>query len=71
MPPAVVVETADSHSEEGSKEIEVLEMQNLSAPSPDLAADGGGGSQHSLASIEDGPVVQETGDETARLNFQN
>lgn len=73
MPPNIVVVTADNQSEEDSKEIEVVEMQNLSAapvPSPELLAEGGGGSQHSLASIEDGPAVQEMEEDTVRVKFQ-
>lgn len=68
MPPAVVVVTADSQSEDNSQEIEVVEMQTFSAPSPELRAESG--SQHSLASIEGSPVEQEMGEETVKIQFQ-
>lgn len=65
QPPAVVVATADSQFEEPSKE-EMLEMDTLPVPPLDPTA---GGSQVSLGSIEDGPVVGEMGEETVKVHF--
>ena len=67
LPPATVMATAESQFEESSKE-NMMEMESHAVPAPEFA-EGGAGSQHSLASIEDGPVVQEMGEETVRIQF--